>query len=85
MAMTAQEPGQTDPIGAAAFDTEAVDPPERGRPGEQFGVALVRRFDGHLAHRPAVPINRDGDVQVLMRVHPDDDIGAFQRDACHDC
>lgn len=62
-----------------------MDATERGRPGQQLRVALVRRVDEQLAQTPAVPIDRDGDVLVLVGVDPDDDIGPFKRDACHDC
>jgi hypothetical protein len=38
-AMTAQEPGQPEPVGAGAFHPERRHPTQPGRPGEQVGVA----------------------------------------------
>jgi hypothetical protein len=37
--MTAQEPGQPEPVGAGAFHPERRHPTQPGRPGEQVGVA----------------------------------------------
>jgi len=41
MAVAAQEPGQTNAIGAAALDREDMDLAERTRPGEELGVAII--------------------------------------------
>ena len=82
--VTAQEPGDADPVAAGALDPERVDTTERAGPLEQLGVALVVRRDVELAETAAEPVDDDGDVFVLVGVDPDDDIGTSERDAGHD-
>jgi hypothetical protein len=41
VAVTPEEPGQADPVGTAALDSEHVDPAERQGPGKEFRVAVV--------------------------------------------
>jgi hypothetical protein len=83
--MTAQEAGQTDPVGAAALHPERHHPAQPERPGDQLAIAVVGRVDRPIVEVAAEPVEGDGDVLVLVGVDADDDVGACERDAGHGC
>jgi hypothetical protein len=78
---------EADAIAAGALDTERVDPAERRGPRLEAGVALA--VDRHMlfAETRAEMIERHGNVDVLVRVDPDDDLPSWSlsRDAGHGC
>jgi hypothetical protein len=86
VAVAAQEPGQTNAIGATALDREDMDLAERTRPGEELGVAIIVGVEElRFVDEPADAVDGDGDVLVLVGVDADDDVAAIERDAGHDC
>ena len=83
--MAAEEPSEADPVGPASLDREHPHIPESQRPREQFCVAEVRCVEVELTEMFAEAIQRDGDVFIFVGVDADDDAGAFECDASHDC
>ena len=77
MAVAAEEPSESDPVGPAPLDREDTHIPEGQRPGEQFRVAEVRRVEVKLPEMTADSVKCDGDVLILVGVDADDDAGAF--------
>jgi hypothetical protein len=86
LVVTPEELRQSGPVRAAALHPEGVNVAERRRPRQQLGIAIgVRRNEPCLAEEATEAIDGDGDVFVFVGVDPDDDIGAFECNAGHDC
>ena len=81
-----RSPSWWEPIRAATLDAEELNLAERRRPGKQLGVAGIGcRELQRVSEAAAQPVDRERDVFVFVSVDTDDDIGAFKREACHDC
>lgn len=78
--MAAQEPGQADPVGPGAFDTEGEESPVRADVTEteleEFDEAGRRGRDEQFAQSAAESVDQNSDVLVLVGVDADDDIVA---------
>jgi hypothetical protein len=85
VAAAAEEPGQAEPVAAAALNRERMHGTKGDRPRQQLGVALVGGVNEQLAETAAKAVERDSDVLIFVRVNTDDDVAAFKRDASHDC
>ena len=69
----AQEAGQARPVGAGALDTDPGQRPERTQPGVQVGEPGGGRGERFDAQHATVGVQRGGDMNIEVGVHPTSD------------
>ena len=80
VSVASQKPGQADPVGPGALDTEGHQLALRTDAGQAKGEQLSKAGEGgrdeQLGESAAEPVEQDSDVLVLVGVDTDDDIVA---------
>jgi hypothetical protein len=72
-ALRRQRSAQAGPVRSCALDPESVHHTLSARPIRELAIAIGRRRHGSLTKSSAQAAERDGDVNVLVRVDADDD------------
>jgi hypothetical protein len=81
----AEVTGESGPVAAGSFDGPDAAVPQLLRPSQQLSRSGAAAADAVLVQASPQAVDRDGDVDVLVGVDPDDHVVGFEgrADACH--